>query len=127
MKNRELNGEAVLGLMRALQDPEISEAVKEIEGDSPLETAINLIQGLESEDAAFRRIKAYYLTEMARRRADQQDLGIKHFTEDQLALLGGVPLGQALLTRMRDGDEAAVPQARVHVKEMEREREDLGL
>ena len=64
---------------------------------------------------------------MSRRRADQQDLGLKLFTEDELALLGKVPLGVALLKRMRDGDEAAVAQARVHVKAMKREREDLHL
>ena len=113
-------------LKRAYDDPEVYEAIQEL-GSGQFETAIHLISGLEDEDAAFLRIKHYYVNETSRRHADQKDLGLKHFTEDELHLLGVHPQGKALLTRMRDGDEAAVAQAKSLVKEIKRHREGLGL
>ena len=127
MKNMGYTGAALLGLKRALDDPEVSEAVKEIEGDLPLDTAFNLINGLENEDAAFRRIKHYYLNETSRRHAEQKDLGFRHFTEDERQLLGMGPEGKARLALMRDGDQEAVQQAKLLLKEIKLERERLGL
>ena len=113
-------------IRRAYDDPKVYEVIQEL-GGGQFETMLHLISGLEHEDVAFRRIKHYYLNEMSRRHADEQDLGLRHFTEDELALLGFAPKGKALLTKMRDGDEAAVAQAKSLVKEIKREREDVGL
>ena len=110
-------------LKRALQDPEVSEAMTEI---GP-ETVFDLAHGVDNEESAVRLIKNYFLNEMSRRRADQKDLGFRHFTEDELALLRFAPQGKALLTRMRDADEAAVAQAKSLLKEIKRVREGLGL
>ena len=82
---------------------------------------------MEDEDAAFLRIKHYYVNETARRRAHQNDLGFKHFTEDELYYLGLNTDGKVLLIRMRDGDEAAVAPAKALVKKIKRKREDLDI
>jgi len=111
-------------------DPEIFEAFQELR-DGQFETALNLARESGSEDEAFRSIKRYVLNqapnEAARRDADQEDLGLRHFSEDELALLRFAPQGKALLTQMRDGDEAAVAQAKSLLKEIKRVREGLGL
>ena len=113
-------------LKRAYDDPEVYEAIQEL-GGSKFETVLHLISGLENEDAAFLRIKHYYLNEAARRDANQKDLGLRNFSEDERQLLDVHPEGKALLTRMRDGDETAVDQASDLVKEIKRERASLGL
>ncbi len=113
-------------LKRAYDDPEVYEAIQEL-GSGQFETAIHLISGLEDEDAAFLRIKHYYLNETSRRHADQTDLGLRHFTEDELYYLGLNTDGKALLIRMRDGDEAGVAPAKVLVKKIKRKREDLNI
>ena len=118
------------GLGNAFLDPEIFEAFQELRGGQ-FETALNLARESGSEDEAFRSIKRYVLTqapnEAARRDADQKDLGLRHFAEDELALLRFAPQGEGLLTQMRDGDEAAVAQAKSLLKEIKRVREGLGL
>ena len=126
MKNVTLTQAAHLALTRAYEDPEVSKAMQEL-GGNQFETVLHLISGSENEDAAFRRIKRYYLSEMSRRHAHQKDLGFRNFTEDELELLSKGPPGRALLTRMRAGDKAAVEQAKLFVKEIKGEREGLGL
>ncbi len=110
-------------LERALQDPEVSEAMTEI---GP-ETVFDLAHGVDNEESAVRLIKNHFLKEMSRRRADQKDLGLRHFTEDELALLRFAPQGKPLLIQMRDGDEAAVALAKSLLKEIKRVGEGLGL
>lgn len=57
------------------------------------------------------------LDETARQEADKKDLGLRRFTGDELALLRGfAPNSKALLTRMRDGDEAAVAPTGGHAR-----------
>ena len=116
----------LLAFKRASEDPEISEAMEEL-GVNPFDTVFHLINGLENEDAAFRRIKHYYLNERSRRDANQKDLGLRHFTEDELYYLGLNTDGKALLIRMRDGDQEAVQQSKLLLKEIKLERERLGL
>ena len=114
----------------AFLDPEFREAFQKLK-DGQFETALNLARESGSEDEAFRSIKHYVLhqapNETARRQADQEDLGLRNLTEDELALLRFAPQGKALITQMRDGDEEAVAQAKSLLKEIKRVREDLGL
>ena len=118
-------------LWGAWEDPEVREAMRKL-GAAQLDTALHMCRESESEDEALRRIKHYILNEApnetARQEADKKDLGLRHFTGDDLALLRGfAPHSKALLTRMRDGDEAAVAEAKSFIKDLKRVRGDLGL
>ena len=118
-------------LWRACEDPMVREAMNGLEG-TQIETALHVCRESESENEGFRRIKHYVLNEApnetARREADKKDLALRHFTGDELALLRGfAPNSKALLTQMRDGDEAAVVEAKSFIKDLKRVREGLGL
>ena len=118
---------AVLSALKmALEDPEVSEAIKEI-GTGQLKVALHLVSGQEDRYVAFGRIRMHCLATLARRRADQCDLGPTHFTDEDRRILSLNPRGRELRERMRIGDSEAVAPATALLAEIREERRPLGV
>ena len=111
---------------RLMIDPELRDAFFELT-DGQQVTVYQRTAGSKDEEADFLWIKRFYLTERSSRQMARKDLGLRHFTKGERQLLEVHPDGKALLTRMRDGDEEAVGQAKSLAKEIKRGREDVGL
>ena len=117
---------AILSALKmALEDPEVTEAIKEI-GTGQLKAALHLVSGQEDEHVAFGRIRMHCLAVRDRRRAYQCDLGPTHFTHDDRRILGLNPRGRELRERMRIGDSEAVALATELLAEIREERRHLG-
>ena len=122
--DQQITLEFPIGLARASQEAEVSEALEEL---ADTKIIVRRFGDVRDEDLAYRGIAEFALREAGKLRALRSDLSLRRFNQRERDLLERHPNGRDLLARLADGDESAVAPFTDLLAEIKRARAELGL